>query len=92
MKVFTYYQAHLTTAPGRHHLQGAVQRRVREAAGCRPGPQAAPQPRAARMWPPTNWKQVRSNLSSKVLPQHTRDAWFECVHDIVPTPALLHAR
>ena len=27
-----------------------------------------------------------------MLPQHTRDAWFQCAHDIVPTRALVHAR
>ena len=49
-------------------------------------------PRVARNWPATNWAQVWANVNSKALPQHVRDTWYECVHDIVPTRALLHAR
>jgi hypothetical protein len=49
-------------------------------------------PRVARKWPTTNWKQVWANVNSRALPQHARDTWYQCVHDIVPTRALVHAR
>jgi hypothetical protein len=49
-------------------------------------------PRIARKFPDTNWSQVWRNIHSKVLPQHVRDRWYEVVHDLVVTRALLHAR
>lgn len=49
-------------------------------------------PRVVRYAPGSNWIQVWANIASRVLTERVRDEWFACVHDIVPTKALMHAR
>ena len=49
-------------------------------------------PRIARKHPDADWPQVWRNIGSKVLPQCVRDRWYEVVHCLVVTRALLHER